>query len=131
MDMTGPNDRVEVITSVQRRRRWTTEEKVAIVQETYAPGMSVSMVARQHGVAPNQLFQWRKLYSEGALSAVGAGEEVVPASEYMALQQQVRQLQMLLGKKTLETEILREALELTRPKKQLLRSPLPGLGGSE
>jgi transposase len=124
MDMTGNKDRVEVIASVQRRRRWSAEEKVAIVQETYAPGMSVSIVARRHGVAPNQVFSWRRLYSEGALSAVGAGEEVVPASEYKALQQQVRELQRLLGKKTLETEILRDALELAHPKKRLLRSPL-------
>jgi DNA replication protein DnaC len=60
--------------------------------------MSVSLVARQHGVAPNQLFTWRRLYAEGALSAIGAGEEVVPASEYRALQHQVRELQRLLGK---------------------------------
>lgn len=126
MDTTSNKDRVEVITSVQRRRRWSREEKVAIVQETYAPGMSVSMVARHHGVAPNQVFQWRRLYAEGALSAVGAGEEVVPASEYKALQHQVRELQRLLGKKTLENEILRDALEVAHPKKRLLRSPLPG-----
>ena len=85
MSMTGTIERVEVIRSVQRRRRWSAEEKAAIVQETYAPGMSVSLVARRHGVAPNQLFRWRRLYAEGALSAVGAGEEVVPASEYRAL----------------------------------------------
>ena len=128
MDMTGTKERIEIITSVQRRRRWSAEEKVAIVQETYTPGASVSMVARRHGVAPNQVFNWRRLYSEGALSAVGAGEEVVPASEYRALQQQVRELQRLLGKKTLETEILRDALELAHPKKRLLRSPLPTRG---
>ena len=98
--MTGNIDRVEVITSVQRRRRWPAEEKARIVQETYAPGMSVSLVARRHGIAPNQLFSWRRLYAAGALSAVGAGEEVVAASDYRALQQQVRELQRLLGKKT-------------------------------
>ena len=123
MSMTGKIDRVEVIASVQRRRRWSAEEKARIVQETYAPGMSVSVIARQHGVAPNQLFTWRRLYAEGALSAVGAGEEVVPASDYRALQQQVRELQRLLGKKTLENEVLREALDLAQPKKRLLRSP--------
>ena len=123
MSMTGKIDRIEVITSVQRRRRWAAEEKARIVQETYAPGMSVSLVARQHGIAPNQLFAWRRLYSEGALSAVGAGEEVVPASDYRALQHQVRELQRLLGKKTLENEVLREALDLAQPKKRLLRSP--------
>jgi transposase len=57
--------------------------------------------------------------------AVGAGEQVVPASDYRALQHQVRELQRLLGKKTLENEILREALDLARPKKRLLRSPSP------
>jgi transposase len=83
--MTGKIERIEVITSVQRRRRWSAEEKARIVQETYVPGMSVSLVARQHGIAPNQVFTWRRLYAEGALSAIGAGEEVVPASEYRAL----------------------------------------------
>jgi transposase len=130
VSMTGTIDRVEVITSVQRRRRWSAEEKVRMVQETYAPGMSVSLVARQHGVAPNQLFTWRRLYAEGALSAVGAGEEVVPASDYRALQQQVRELQRLLGKKTLETEILREALAIAQPKKRLLRSPSSSQDGT-
>jgi transposase len=61
VSMTGKIEQVEVITSVQRRRRWSAEEKAGIVQETYAPGMSVSPVARQHGIAPNQLFTWRRL----------------------------------------------------------------------
>jgi transposase len=59
--MTGPYERVEVITSVQRRRRWTPEEKIRIVEETYLPGNSVSLVARQHGLAGKQLFTWRRL----------------------------------------------------------------------
>jgi transposase len=123
--MTGKIERIEVITSVQRRRRWSAEEKARIVQETDVPGMSVSLVARQHGIAPNQVFTWRRLYAEGALSAVGAGEAVVPASEYRGMQRKVRELRRLLGKKTLENEVLRDALELAQPKKRLLRSPLP------
>ena len=122
MSMTGKIEQVEVITSVQRRRRWSADEKAAIVHETYA---SVSLVARRHGIAPNQLFTWRRLCASGALSAVGAGEEVVAASEYRALQHQVRELQRLLGKKTLENEILRDALDLVQPKKRLLRAPSP------
>ena len=123
VSMTERIDQVEVITPVQRRRRWSAEEKARIVQETYAPGMSVSLVARQHGIAPNQLFGWRRLHAEGGLSAMGPGEETVPASDYRALQHQVRELQRLLGKKTLENEILREALDLAQPKKRLLRPP--------
>jgi len=51
MPMTVSIGRVEVITSIQRRRRWSAEEKAWVVQETYAPGMSVSLVAGQHGTA--------------------------------------------------------------------------------
>ena len=72
---------VEIITSVQRRRRWTPSEKKAIVEETEQPGMSISSVARKYALHPNQLFTWRRLLNEGALSAVKAGEPVVPASE--------------------------------------------------
>src|SRR6266568_9322634 len=68
-------------------------------------GASVSLVARRHGVAPNQLFTWRRLVAQGALTAAGSGEEVVPASDHRALQSQVRELHRLLGKKTLEAEI--------------------------
>lgn len=127
MSMTG---KIEVITSVQRRRRWTAAEKVRIVEETYEPGATVSLVARRHGVAPNQLFTWRRLVSQGGLMAAGAGEEVVPASEYRALQGQIRELQRLLGKKTLENEILKEAIEHTGAKKLLLRSISPREDGS-
>jgi hypothetical protein len=50
--------------------------------------------------------EWRQLDAEGALSAVGAGEEVVAASEYRALQHQVRELQRLSGKKAVVTHLL-------------------------
>src|SRR3954471_19427720 len=66
-------ERVEVITSVQRRRRWSTDEKVRIVEEAYLPRNSVSLVARHHGIAANQLFTWRRLMAQGALTAAGAG----------------------------------------------------------
>jgi transposase len=113
---------LEVITSVQRRRRWTTEEKVRIVGETDLPGNTVSLVARRHGIAANQIFTGRRLMAQGALTAASAGEEVVPASALRAAQQQIRELQRLLGKKTLENEILREAVErVTAPKKSPLR----------
>jgi transposase len=122
VSMTSSSDRVAIITAVQRRRRWTAAQKMRIVEETLEPGASVNEVARRHEVAPNQLFPWRRLAAQGALTAAGAGEEVVPASECRALQNQVRELQRLLGKKTLEAEILKEALERTGSKKRLLRS---------
>src|SRR6516162_3915883 len=126
VSMTNSTDRVEIITSVQRRRRWTASEKVRMVEETFEPGMTVSLVARRHGVAPNQLFTWRRPVAQGSLTAAGSGEEVVPASDYRTLQNQVRELHRLLGKKTLEAEILKEALEhATGSKKQLRLPPSP------
>lgn len=120
--MTGPCPKIEVLNGPQRRRRWTAAEKLSIVQETYEPDATVSLVARRHGVAPNQLFRWRQLAAQGALAATSAQEEVA-ASEYRALQNQIRELQRLLGKKTLEAEILKEALEVAAgSKKRLLRS---------
>jgi transposase len=75
-------------------------------------------VARRHGVNPNQLFTWRRLASHGAFTAAAAGEAVVPASDYRALQEQIRELHRLLGKKTLEAEILKEAPQHADPKKR-------------
>ncbi|MDT4828131.1 Transposase [compost metagenome] len=43
-----------------RRRRWTTELKLQIIEESYAPGETVSSAARRHGVAPNLLYRWRR-----------------------------------------------------------------------
>jgi transposase len=75
----------EALSGVQRRRRKTLEEQVRIVEETYLPGMGVSLVVRQHGISGSLVFTWRRLMSQGALTAAAAGEEVVPASEYRAL----------------------------------------------
>jgi hypothetical protein len=49
VSMTNPTNHVEIITSVRRRRRWTASEKVRMVEETFEPGMTVSLVARQRG----------------------------------------------------------------------------------
>ena len=51
-----------------RKRVWRTKaERRAIVEETLVPGASVSRVSRRHDVNANQVFRWRKLYSEGQL----------------------------------------------------------------
>ena len=52
--------RIEVIPGVGRRRRWSEEQKAAIVAETLEPGAAVSEVAQRHGVSASQVFSWRK-----------------------------------------------------------------------
>ena len=51
---------IEVITSVQRRRRWSTAEKERLVAASIEPGASVSVVAREAGIHPSQLYGWRR-----------------------------------------------------------------------
>ena len=86
----------------------------------------MSLVARRHGIAGNQLFTWRRLMAQGALTAATAGEEVVPASDYRAMEAQVRELQRLLGKKTMENELLREAVSRAAAQKNGCCARPPG-----
>jgi transposase len=51
---------VEVITSVQRRRRWTEPQKERLVAASLAPGAVVSVLAREAGIHPSQLYGWRR-----------------------------------------------------------------------
>ena len=112
--------KVEVITGVARRHRFPTEQKVAVVAETMQPGMSISYVARRHGLSPSLVFRWRRLMSEGGKEAIHADENVVPPSEARKLAERVRELE--LGRKTMEVETLKEALDLARAKKPTLLS---------
>jgi transposase len=54
------NGRVEVITSVERRRRWSSAEKHQLVAASLEPGASVSAIAREAGIHPGQLYRWRR-----------------------------------------------------------------------
>lgn len=58
--------------TTNKRRYRTIAERRSIVEETLAPGASVSKIARAHGVNANQLFGWRKMYNEGLLSDANA-----------------------------------------------------------
>ena len=117
-EMTG------ILLGQEVRKRKTPQEKIAIIQQTMEPGMTVSHVARLHGINANQIFKWRRQYEDGSLTAVASGEEVVPASELAAANKQIRELQRLLGKKTMEAEILKEAVEFARTKKWIAHAPL-------
>jgi transposase len=69
---------VEVITSVERRRRWSREDKLRIVAESAEPGRTSSQVARRYGLSSGQLFTWRRqLLAEAIANGVGS-EGFVP-----------------------------------------------------
>lgn len=114
----------EVLSSPERRRRWSVAEKIRIVEETMQPGVSVSYVARRHGIAPSQVFKWKSRMLAGGETAVQADEEVVGLSQVREMETRIRELERMLGRKTLENEILKEALEIARVKKPTLLFPL-------
>jgi transposase len=125
--MTITKEKIHIVTSVERRRRWAPEEKRAMVQETYQPGLSVSIIARKYGIFPSQLFYWRRLMENGALKGIESREEVVPISELKAMEKRVRELERALGRATLDVEILKEAVRIGRKKKLISLQPLEGL----
>ena len=117
---------VEIITDGARRRRWSAAEKLRIVEETLDERASISVVARRNGVAPNLLYRWRRLMLEGGSVAVTEDDDVTSNKVVRQLEERIRELERQLGRKTLEAEILREALDKSRSKKPTLlaRSPL-------
>ena len=108
--MSDDYQRIEIITGTERRRRWTAAEKLGIVEETLLPGESVSAVARRYGVAANLLYRWRRLMTEGGAVAVQADDGVTGNGDVRRMEERMRELERQLGRKTLEVEILKEAL---------------------
>ena len=72
--------RIEVITGVERRRKWWQAEKLGVVAESLAEGAVVCEVARRHGISPQQLFGWRaKIRTEAAAARAIAAPLFAPA----------------------------------------------------
>ena len=128
--MTTPFDRLEIETPMAgRRRRFTPEQKRQLLDEAGRPGSSVSMVARRYGVAPSVLFQWKRIMDDASKKGLKANEAVVPESEVKQLRAKIRELERQLGRKTMESEILKEALEIAREKKLLSHGNSSDEGG--
>lgn len=114
----------------KKRRQYSVEERIKLLDEADQPGESISTVARKYGVSPSVMFRWRQLRESGALTGLKANEELVPASELKAARAKIRELQRMLGKKTEEHEIVLEALEIAKDRKWISRLPsLPRGGG--
>lgn len=112
---------------VGAKRRWTAAEKLRMIRESMEPGNSVSVTARKYGIYPNLLYRWKRQMTDGGEVAVEANDHVVSMTEFRSLQKKVRQLEKVLGRKTLENEILKEAVRIGREKKLISRKPLQGI----
>lgn len=120
---------VEVLVDAGGRKYWSATEKLRVVEESLASGESISVVARRNGVAPNLLYRWRRRMLEGGAVAVREDDGVTGNGQVRRLEDRIRELERQLGRKTMEAEILREALEQSRLKKPILRLASPMKGG--
>jgi transposase len=91
-------------------RRFSLSEKIAIVRESMAPGITASSVARRHGLAVNVLYYWRRAYRDIVDADLTAGRGDTSDAESAELRQQVRNLERLLGQRALEIALLRDRL---------------------
>jgi transposase len=79
--------RVEIITRPERRRRWSEEEKLQLVEEACRPGSSVSQVARLRGINASQLFGWRRqALAQGLLTDHRSEPITTPALTFAAVE---------------------------------------------
>lgn len=69
---------MEIITGVERRRRWRDEDKLRIVAEAEAPGAVFALVARRHEILRGQLWKWRGQVRRGELVQVPMEPEFIP-----------------------------------------------------
>jgi transposase len=104
-----------------RRRRFTAEQKRTLLDETRRPGSSISEVARRYSLSPSLLFQWKRVMDDATKKGLKSNERVVPESEVKKLKTRIRELERALGKKSMQVEILEEAIEIAREKKLLSR----------
>ena len=103
---------------VQHRRRWTFLQKLRVAQEASAPRISVTSVARKYGIASSQLFRWRKLLLNRGQEIDSVGDQDFTHDELRELKRRMRELERLLGRATLENEILRETVAMEKSKRQ-------------
>ena len=109
------------------RRRFTAEQKLVIVQASLEAGALLAEVARKYRVGVSTLIKWRKNAIEGSLMSIKDNKPAVPANEVKKLEREIKQLRQLLGKKSLQVELLQEAVEIAREKKLISRQFLPGV----
>src|SRR5215218_1741964 len=89
--------RVEVITGVGRRRRWTDEEKARIVAESLDPATTVLAVARRYGLHASQLFTWQRQLATPVVREVPAFVPVVVAADNLAPAEIPCRIEIALG----------------------------------
>jgi transposase-like protein len=89
-----------------RRRRWTVEQKLTVLQE-WQTGIRLEEICRKYAMNAAQMYRWKRSLDQG-LKESG---ELVPKSHVRGLQKRVEELERALGRKALETDVFKKAFE--------------------
>jgi transposase len=93
----------EVLGRVERRRRFSVAQKLAVLTEALEPGANMSDVARRHGLLPAQVYKWRRLAELGVIGITGASE--LPAFVAVDIAQEAASLPMVAARGTSPPEV--------------------------
>ena len=93
------------------RRLFTAEFKRTQIDRILKGEVTAAELSRELGVARSLIQRWKYLATKGAEAAVGSNGDVVPLAELRAAQARIKELERLVGKQTMELEILRVARE--------------------
>jgi transposase len=110
----------------QRRRRFSVDQKLKILEAATQPGMTVSCVARQHDISPSLIFHWRRHFANGGTGTVPISNDISGNARIQVLEARVRELERMLGKMVIENEALRQAAAAHGA--QAIRRDLDGVG---
>ena len=111
-ELMDTSDQTPQVRLAGARKRRTIRERREIVEETLAPGASVSRVAKRHGVNANQVFYWRKLYREGQLGG-GTTTNLLPVKITKARSPEaVKQGEPLTRSGTMEVQLAKGTLRI-------------------
>lgn len=103
------------------RRIFSVEFKRQVVAQIQSGEKTLAELSREMEIQPAVLRNWIRLVERGGTAAVAAGEDVVPASRVRELEQQIKQLQRLIGKQAMTIEILEAARDLVKKSPDLFR----------
>jgi transposase len=97
--------------------KWATVQRLLTGEEPLAD------LSRELDISPNVLRNWKRFAEAGATTAVQASEDVVPACQLREAYEKIRELELALGRKTMENEILRAAQEVVKKRCRCAESP--------
>ena len=103
------------------RRIFCVEFKRETAGRVLSGEKTLAELSRELEIQPSVLRNWVRLVERGGTAAVAAGEDVVPASRVRELEQQVRELQRLVGKQAMVIEVLEAARELVKKSPHLFK----------